>query len=60
MPQKNREVRRKLLSELKNAIFPSDEDDGIEHVDMGYTEFLEKLDELANLGDTHEGVIPGR
>lgn len=38
-----------ILKELDNAIFPSKEDDGIEHVDMSYKDFMRKLQELARL-----------
>lgn len=42
--------KEKLLEELRDAIFPSDEDeDTIEAVDMGYEEFMRKLGELASL-----------
>lgn len=39
--------KQALLAEIKDAIFPSKEDDGIEHVDFSYEEFMQKLDELA-------------
>lgn len=40
--------KEKLLAEIDNAIFLSKEDDDtIEHVDMGYKEFMEKLKKLA-------------
>lgn len=41
------ENKQKLLAELKNAIFHGDEDN-VEHVDMGYEEFMMKLEELAS------------
>lgn len=40
--------KKELLAELLNAIFPSKEDDGIEHVDMSYKEFVAKLKKLAS------------
>jgi predicted RNA-binding protein len=40
--------KEKLLAEILNTIFPSNEDgDTIAHIDMGYKEFVEKLKELA-------------
>lgn len=40
--------KQELLKELLNALWPSKEDDGIEHVDMGYKEFVKKLKLLAD------------
>ena len=43
-----REYMNKKEILLENAIFESNEDeDTIEHVDMGYAEFMEKLRKLA-------------
>lgn len=40
--------KKEIVAKIKNAIFPSKEDeDSIEHVDMGYTEFIELIDKLA-------------
>lgn len=40
--------KQELLAELINAIF-DDGDDGIEHVDMSYDEFITKMKQLASL-----------
>ena len=40
--------KEKLLEELLNAIFPSKEDSGVEHIDMSYKQFIKKLKELAS------------
>lgn len=37
-----------LLKELKNAIFPSNEGDGVEHIDMSYKQFIRKIEDLAS------------
>lgn len=39
--------KKELLKEILNAVFPSDESDGIEHVDMSYKEFVKKLVQLS-------------
>lgn len=40
--------KKVILEELLNTLFESDEDeDSIEHVDMGYKEFVKKLKQLA-------------
>lgn len=44
MNQKNKD----LYEELSNAIFPSKENDGIEHIDMSYKDFMRLLKALAS------------
>lgn len=39
--------KKKLLEEILNAVFPSKEDDGVEHIDMSYKMFIRKLRKLA-------------
>jgi hypothetical protein len=41
--------KEELRNEILNALFPSKEDDGIEHVDMPYAEFVQKINLLADL-----------
>ncbi len=36
-----------ILAQIENAIFPSKEDDGIEHVDFSYAEFMALIRRLA-------------
>ncbi len=37
-----------IVGIIENAVFPSDEDeDSIEHVDMGYSKFMDLINELA-------------
>ena len=41
-------TKQEILNELLNAIFVSkEEEDSIEHIDMGYKEFVKKLKMLA-------------
>lgn len=41
--------KKELLDEILNSIFESREDeDSIEHVDMYYSDFVEKITELAS------------
>jgi|GEM_PF-3890731 len=40
--------KKKLLAEIENAIFPSKEDSGVEHIDMSYKQFIKKIRQLAN------------
>lgn len=47
---------QEILAELKNAIFPSKEDDGVAHVDMSYAEFMAKLEALAAFGIAAQAV----
>jgi len=42
------EEKKKLLTEIENAIFPSKEEDSIGHVDFSYSEFISKLRKLAD------------
>jgi hypothetical protein len=39
--------KRKVLEELEDVIFPSDEDNGVEHIDMSYKVFIKKIRQLA-------------
>lgn len=40
---------KNILAELDNAIFPSKEDDGVEHIDMSYKDFIHKIAEIASI-----------
>lgn len=40
------EEKKKLLAEIINALFPGDEGD-IEHVDMSFKNFVDKIRQLA-------------
>ena len=40
---------KELKAELDNAIFPSNEDDGIEHVDLNYKEFFNLINKMLSV-----------
>jgi hypothetical protein len=43
------------LEKIKNVIFPSNEGDGIEHIDMNYKEFISAIDNIPT--DTIKAII---
>lgn len=50
-----------IVARIKNAVFPSKEGDGIEHVDMSYGEFMSLIDTLASFGLNAEAAKePGK
>lgn len=46
MTTKLKQVIEKVLNVFRNDVFPSKEDDGIEHMDMSYKAFFERLEEV--------------
>jgi hypothetical protein len=47
------------LKALKNNIFPSQEDDSVEHIDTSYTNFLQWIDEVVEFA-YEKGYTLGR
>lgn len=50
--------KQTILQELKDVIFPSKEDDGIEHIDMTYVNFISKIELLAT--EIQTLVVPNK